>query len=147
MKQSALKFRRSVLARSVLIACGAGAAMFAPQSAMAQADTSLQRVEITGSAVRRTDAEAALHVQVLTKEDIARTGATSTEQLLQSISALSSAGSVNSAMGAGLSTYGASSISLRGLEESDLVVALQHEVRVAESQEHLRRRSPVTHCS
>ena len=122
MKQSALKFRRSVLARSVLLACGAGAAMFAPQSAMAQADTSLQRVEITGSAVRRSDAEAALHVQVLTKEDIARTGATSTEQLLQSISALSSAGSVNSAMGAGLSTYGASSISLRGLEDSRTLV-------------------------
>ena len=40
----------------------------------AQAD---QRIEVTGSAVRRVDAETALPVQVITKQEIARTGVTS----------------------------------------------------------------------
>ena len=42
----------------------------------AQAQDTPQRVEITGSSIKRTDAETALPVQVMTREDIARTGAT-----------------------------------------------------------------------
>lgn len=119
-----LNFRRTVLARSVLAACGASALAFmAAQPVLAQtAPTSLNRVEVTGSAVRRTDAESALHLQVLTKEDVARTGATSTEELLKSISALSSAGSTNNSTGAGSATYGLSTISLRGLESTRTLV-------------------------
>ena len=119
-----LTFKRTVLARSVLAACGASALAFAAaQPVLAQtAPTSLNRVEITGSAVRRTDAETALHLQVLTKEDIARTGATSTEELLKSVSALSSAGATNNSSGAGNSTYGNSNISLRGLEPARTLV-------------------------
>ena len=119
-----LTFRRTVLARSVLAACGASALAFAAaQPVLAQtAPTSLNRVEVTGSAVRRTDAESALHLQVLTKEDVARTGATSTEELLKSISALSSAGGTNNSTGAGNATYGNSTISLRGLEAARTLV-------------------------
>ncbi|MEI6620076.1 MAG: TonB-dependent receptor, partial [Betaproteobacteria bacterium] len=114
-------FRYNLLARSAVLACGASAAVLATQPALAQ-ETQLQRVEITGSAVRRVDAEAALHVQVISKEDIAKTGVTSTEALLQSVSALASAGAVNNATGAGSATYGLSSISLRGLEQSRTLV-------------------------
>ena len=119
-----LTVRRTVLARSVLAACGASALAFmAAQPVLAQtAPTSLNRVEVTGSAVRRTDAETALHLQVLTKEDIARTGATSTEELLKSVSALSSAGATNNSSGAGNATYGNSNISLRGLEPARTLV-------------------------
>ncbi len=119
-----LNFRRTVLARSVLAACGASALAFmAAQPVLAQtAPTSLNRVEVTGSAVRRTDAESALHLQVLTKEDVARTGATSTEELLKTISALSSAGGTNNSTGAGTSTYGNSTLSLRGLEAARTLV-------------------------
>ena len=119
-----LTFRRTVLARSVLAACGASALAFmAAQPVLAQtAPTSLNRVEVTGSAVRRTDAESALHLQVLTKEDVARTGATSTEELLKTISALSSAGGTSNATGAGTSTYGNSTLSLRGLESARTLV-------------------------
>jgi iron complex outermembrane receptor protein len=85
----------------------------------AQAD---QRIEVTGSAVRRVDAETALPVQVITKQEIARTGVTSTESLLQSISALSSSGSTSNAQGAGLTTYGNSTLSLRGLEAARTLV-------------------------
>lgn len=88
-------------------------------SAQAQtADASgqqLERVLVTGSSIKRVDSETALPVQIITKADIARTGATSTEQLLASISAASSMGSTTNAMGAGSSTGGLSSVSLRGL--------------------------------
>ncbi|RZI99807.1 MAG: Plug domain-containing protein, partial [Rubrivivax sp.] len=88
-------------------------------SALAQtADTpgqQLERVLVTGSSIKRVDSETALPVQIITKADIARTGATSTEQLLSSISAASSMGSTTNAMGAGSSTGGLSSVSLRGL--------------------------------
>jgi len=75
----------------------------------------LERVTVTGSSIKRVDSETALPVQVITKADIARTGATSTEQLLSSISAVSSMGATTNAMGAGASTGGLSSVSLRGL--------------------------------
>ena len=123
MSHKTPKFRHSLLARSVLVACGASATVLAVQPVLAQdAGAKLQRVEVTGSAVRRTDAEAALSVQVVTKEEIARSGVLSTEQLLQTISALSSAGGTQSSEGAGLATYGNATISLRGLEEARTLV-------------------------
>lgn len=82
----------------------------------------VQRIEITGSAARRIDAETALPVQVVSKEDIQRTGVTSVEALLQTISATSSSGGIANATGAGSSTYGRSTISLRGLGGSRTLV-------------------------
>jgi iron complex outermembrane receptor protein len=106
-------FKRSKVSTGVLLALVALTA----ETAFAQ-----QRVEITGSAVRRIDAEGALAVQTITKQEIARIGATSTEALLQSIAALSLAGSTVNATGAGSSTYGNSNLSLRGLESSRTLV-------------------------
>jgi iron complex outermembrane recepter protein len=111
-------FRRTKVCSALALAFGGGllipaAPVFAQQ---------LERVEITGSSIKRIDAETALPVQVVTREEIARSGVTSTEQLLASISAVSSSGSLNNASGAGLSTYGFSSISLRGLGEDRTLV-------------------------
>lgn len=98
------------------------AVMAATNTAFAQDVQKVERVEITGSSIRRVESEGALPVQVLTREDIARTGATSTEALLNSITAVSSMGSTQNATGAGASTYGVSSISLRGLTASRTLV-------------------------
>jgi len=98
------------------------AVMAVTSTAVAQDAQRVERVEITGSSIKRVDAEGALPVQVLTKEDIARTGATSTEALLNSITAVSSMGATVNATGAGSSTYGVSSISLRGLTASRTLV-------------------------
>ena len=87
-----------------------------------QAQQQLERVEITGTSIKRIDAETALPVTVITREEITRSGVTSTEQLVQSISAISAAGGINSSTGAGLSTYGQSSISMRGLGEDRTLV-------------------------
>jgi iron complex outermembrane receptor protein len=106
------------LAVAVLLSGAPMSPVLAQQAAAADA----QRVEITGSAIKRIDAETALPVQVITKQEIARTGVTSTEALLQSISALASAGGTSNAEGAGTSTYGVSTLSLRGLDDSRTLV-------------------------
>ncbi len=122
--------KETILSRSVRVICAGGLAL-GMQAAVAQtADQPIQRVEITGSSIKRVDAETALPVQVLTKAEITRTGATSTQELLNSVSALSSMGGTNNATGAGSSTYGLSSISLRGLG-SDRTLVLVNGRRLA----------------
>ena len=61
-------------------------------------------------------------MQTVTREDIAKLGVTSTEQLLTSISSNASVGAVNAAQGAGSSTYGESTASLRGIGSSKTLV-------------------------
>jgi iron complex outermembrane receptor protein len=51
----------------------------------ALAQTPVQRIEITGSAIKRIQAEGALPVQVIRREDIERTGATSLQELIQAL--------------------------------------------------------------
>ncbi|WP_374579858.1 TonB-dependent receptor [Pseudoduganella sp.] len=110
--------KETILSRSVRVICAGGLAL---GMTMASAQE-IQRVEITGSSLKRVDSETALPVQVLSKAEITRTGATSTQELLNSVSALSSAGGTNNATGAGSSTYGLSSISLRGLGDERTLV-------------------------
>lgn len=112
-------FRRTKVCSAALLALGGSMSL---GSLPAFGQQTLERVEITGSSIRRVDAETALPVTIVTKEEIARSGVTSTEQLVQSISAVSSQGATTGAMGAGLSTYGQSSISLRGLGEDRTLV-------------------------
>ena len=112
-------FRRTKVCTGLMVAFG-GTLALTPPIAFGQAQ--LERVEITGSSIKRIDAETALPVQIITKEEIQRTGATSTEALLQQVSAISSQGSIVNSTGAGNSTYGQSSISLRGLGEDRTLV-------------------------
>jgi iron complex outermembrane receptor protein len=109
-------FKKTLVAHALTMAFGVAAL---PGLAMAQ---EAQRVEITGSSIKRVDAETALPVQVITKAEIDRTGATSTQELLNSISALSTSGATANATGAGTSTGGLSSISLRGLGSARTLV-------------------------
>ncbi len=87
-----------------------------------------ERVEITGSAIKRIDAETALPVQVLTRDDIQRLGVTSTEQLLKQVTATSTFGQQTVAgTGAGGGQAGNSSvstISLRGLGQNRTLVLI-----------------------
>lgn len=81
-----------------------------------------QRVEITGSAIKRVESEGALPVQTITRADIARSGVVNTEQLLAAIPAISSQGGTSTTTGAGSSTYGRATISLRGLKDERTLV-------------------------
>jgi iron complex outermembrane receptor protein len=109
----------TVLSRSLRQVFSSGAVLGLGLGLLAHAahaqEAPLQRVEVTGSSLKRVDSETALPVTIISKTEIERTGATSTEQLMQSISSLSSAGGTTGATGAGSSTGGLSAISLRGL--------------------------------
>lgn len=116
-------FRKTALAKSLVIAFGSTALAYGT-AALAQDTTpppapssaqQLQRVEITGSSIKRIDAETALPVQVLTRQDIQRTGAVNVEQLLQTITATSSSGGLTASSSAGATTGGISAFSIHGL--------------------------------
>jgi iron complex outermembrane recepter protein len=112
-------FQRTSLCHCILSAFGvlaaASPALVRAQSPTPDQGAAVQRVEITGSSIRRVNAESALPVQTVTREQIETLGVTNTEQLLQNISANSSAGGTTSPQNAGQSTYGESTASLRGL--------------------------------
>src|SRR5471030_1301578 len=82
----------------------------------------LQRVEVTGSLIRRADVEGALPVQTVTHEDIQKLGVTTTDQLLSTLSSNTAVGAITVAEGVGASTYGESTASLRGIGASKTLV-------------------------
>src|SRR3954465_1402405 len=79
-------FQRTKICSGLLIAFG-GLAALAP-SAFAQDDQSVQRVEITGSSIKRIDAETSVPVTVLKADDLKKQGITTVEQILQSVAAV-----------------------------------------------------------
>ena len=110
-------FKKSRISQALMLAFGGAVVIGAlPTQALAQ------RVEITGSSIKRVEAEGALQVQTLTRADIDRTGVQSTEQLLRTVSAMASSGQTQNSTGAGLGTYGASTVSLRGLGQERTLV-------------------------
>jgi iron complex outermembrane recepter protein len=102
---------------------------FAQEAAPVQ-DT-MQRVEITGSSIKRIAKEGALPVQTVTRQEIERQGITSAEQLVATLSANGTgADNMTSNQGgdflSGIKSHnnGASGASLRGLGSSSTLVLL-----------------------
>ncbi len=107
--------KRTILSRSLLVAFSGTAALSCSMAVAQQAaPQELQRVEVTGSSIRRTDAETASPVQVITKQEIDQSGKTTVAQYLQTLTA-DGQGSVPFTYGRGFSGATASGISLRGL--------------------------------
>ncbi|HSI53795.1 MAG: TonB-dependent receptor [Ramlibacter sp.] len=114
MKTGTQRFKKTVVARALITAFCGTASMMIAQETLAQTASSLQRVEITGSNIRRTDAETASPVQVITKEDIDQAGKGTVAEYLQTLTA-DSQGSVPFTYGRGFAGATAAGISLRGL--------------------------------
>ena len=76
--------------------------------------TTLERVVVTGSHIPQTDVETALPVQILTREDIERSGVTTVEQLLERVPANVNPFNLSRTIGNNTSP-GLSSANLRGL--------------------------------
>ncbi len=102
---------------ALLLATAAGA-----QETAAPA-TTLERVVVTGSHIPQTDVETALPVQVLTREDIERSGVTTVEQLLERVPANVNPFNLSQTVGNGQSP-GLSSANLRGLGGGSTLVLL-----------------------
>ena len=101
-------FKRTTISTGVLLALGG--VLLAPVAAQAQ---DAQRVEVTGSRIKRVEAESASPVQTVTRAEIERSGKASVAELLQTLS-VDNQGSVPTTFGNGFAS-GASGISLRGL--------------------------------
>jgi iron complex outermembrane receptor protein len=88
--------------------------------------TVLQRVEVTGSAIKRIEGEAALPVQVITRAEIVKAGLTTAAEIVAKVSAnsngLSDGGSLQS--GGYHDQTGFNSANLRGLGTSSTLVLL-----------------------
>jgi len=107
-------------ARAVRIAFGLVAGVAAAQ-AVAQ-DAPIQRVEVTGSAIKRINVEGALPIQTLSQEAIAKTGATSVAELIQTLPAMQ--GFTVAATAAGTDSGGRVSASIHDIGEAYTLVLL-----------------------
>jgi iron complex outermembrane recepter protein len=107
---------RTAVARAVALVAG-GLALASASGAWAQ---ETQRVEITGSSIKRVDAETALPVTIMTRDQIEKSGATNVEDLLKRVSA-STALVSDTTQGAG---YATSNANLRGLGANSTLVLL-----------------------
>ncbi len=89
---------------------------------VAPATTQLQKVEVTGSAIRRVDAETAVPVTILRAAELEKQGVTTTAELMQRITGNNSIG--NSAGSVGAATGGASFADMRGIGANKTLVLL-----------------------
>jgi iron complex outermembrane recepter protein len=86
--------------------------------------SNLAEIVVTGTSIKGLDAVGALPVTVLKAEDIARTGATSAQDLFRYISSASSSGSTVQAQATGFQTGSISTISLRGLGSARTLILI-----------------------
>ncbi|HGM5881060.1 TPA: TonB-dependent receptor [Stenotrophomonas maltophilia] len=119
--------RRCTLASSITHVLAGGTLLLvgtmASTSAFAQEKaTNLDRITVTGSNIPRTNTETPSPVQVVTRQEIDRTGKTSLAEYLQTITA-DGAGSIPKTFGNGFAGGGAG-ISLRGLGAGSTLVLL-----------------------
>ena len=121
--------KKTVLASSLLLAFS-GTALYgtpafgqsAPPPATAPTTQELQRVEVTGSAIKRIDAETAVPVTVVKFADLKKQGVTTVEQALAVIGGSQTTQGTSQAVGA--ATGGASFANLRALGSNKTLVLL-----------------------
>lgn len=105
------------------IAAAVAAAIVAT-GAFAQDTQRVERIEVTGSNIKRIDAEGPLPVVIIKREDIQNSGKTTVNELLSTLTVVSG-GSFSEATGAG-NTFapGTAAVSLRGLGANTTLVLL-----------------------
>ena len=112
-------FQRTRLCTQLLLAFGVMPAAFAQD-----APPSTQRVEITGSAIRRIEAEGALPVTVISRDAIEKSNVNSVPELIQALPAMTggnfqqSSGSVNG------NGFGNTTAAIHGLDQKYTLVLL-----------------------
>ena len=113
--------KRTMMSRSLLFAFSGTAALSGSPTFAQQAPVQeLQRVEVTGSNIKRTDTETASPVQILRRDDIEKTGKQSIQEVLRGITA-DGQGSIPSSFSNGFAS-GSAAVSLRGLGVNSTLV-------------------------
>jgi len=91
---------------------------------LAQQAQKIEKIEVTGSNIKRIEGETALPVTVISRDDIQKSGATTARGPLDKLSS-NSGGGYNVSQGVGDSgTPGLSAASLRGLGSTNTLVLL-----------------------
>lgn len=127
-------FTNNKLAKSVRLAIAFGAAATAlPASQAFAANTAeevegVERIQVTGSRIKRADMEGANPVQIISREDLVASGVVNMGDILQEIPSVSGAGT-NTAVNNGGS--GSVRVSLRGLGSERTLVLLNGRRMVA----------------
>lgn len=116
--------RKKQLNRVVAQALGAGLAVsvFA-FSAQAQQAQKVEKIEVTGSNIKRVDIETAAPIQVITAEEIRRSGRQTVTEVLRELT-INAAGGLTELSGSGSFSAGAATASLRGLGSTATLVLL-----------------------
>ena len=95
----------------------------AAQAAYAQQAQKIEKIEVTGTNIKRVDIETAAPITIITREDIERSGMTTVSELLKQLPS-NAIGGLNDLTGQNSFSTGASSISLRGLGSAATLVLL-----------------------
>ncbi len=113
--------KKTRLSLAVGAALSAGIAGFAPVSiAQTTQPQQMDRVEVTGSMIRRTESETALPVTVLKTDELSKVGVTNAEQAVQFITQNQSSTTTTNSVGS--STGGAAYADLRSLGSARTLV-------------------------
>lgn len=112
-------FKETKVRSALVLAFGGGLAIAALPSV---AQEQLERVEVTGSAIKRIASETALPIQVITRKDIEKSGATNTNDLLQRLPAMQNSTVEGSAVGG--ETFGFGGVSIHSIGETRTLVLL-----------------------
>jgi outer membrane receptor protein involved in Fe transport len=126
-------YNNSKMAKAVRLAMLFGASTAATVSTSAfsadkEADADVERIQVTGSRIKRADMEGANPVQVITREDLVSSGISNMGDILQEIPSVAGA-ATNTAINNGGS--GAIRVSLRGLGSPRTLVLLNGRRMVA----------------
>jgi len=112
-------FRKTKVCSGLMLAFGGGLTLGALP---ALAQQQLERVEITGSAIKRIDAETSVPVTVIKIDDLKKQGVTSIEQIMATLSAVQVQQGTSQSVGAG--TGGAAFADVRGIGANKTLVLL-----------------------
>ncbi|MFZ6744057.1 TonB-dependent receptor [Undibacterium sp. JH2W] len=103
-----------------------GSGLFAHSALAQEAKTEaekVQKVTVTGSAIKRVDTETAAPIEIYSKKDIERTGATTVSELIKNLASLdvndSGEQTANSPVGSGVTN-----VKMRGLSERNVLILL-----------------------
>ena len=110
-----------VSATTVLISAPVMAQQTSPPAA--STPQKIEKIEITGSNIKRVEAEGTSPIQIITREEIERSGKQTVTELLRTLPS-AGGGGLNDLAGANSFSPGASTVSLRGLGSSATLVLL-----------------------
>ena len=111
-------FRRTTLSAAIVVALGASAGVNYAYAADQEVEK-LERIQVTGSRISRVDAEGSNPVQVITRDQIQKSGLSSVGDLLKELPSVAGAGTSSSVNNGG---DGDANISLRGLGSARTLV-------------------------